>query len=139
MAKGSKLKTSDSRKNAYKRYALENRQAKNKKAKVARHLKQHPNDAQSANAIKSSISYTRNKDGKTKARIKDPKDQYKLAKYHDNKPYPKAKRIRPFNGDDPLWGGSTMQAAYDIAVMIRNIESMLLRLKEAITGYGSDL
>lgn len=43
-----KLKSSTAKKNAYSRYETEGRAEKNKKAKIARHMKNHPNDAQSA-------------------------------------------------------------------------------------------
>lgn len=42
------LKTSAAQKANYSRYKTENRASKNKAAKIARHMKSHPNDGQSS-------------------------------------------------------------------------------------------
>ena len=44
-------KTSAAQKLCYSRYRSESRKDKNKAAKLARHLKKHPNDLQSANRV----------------------------------------------------------------------------------------
>lgn len=48
----SKLKASTGKKAARVAYAQENRAAKNKAVRLARHLRNHPNDAQTIDAIK---------------------------------------------------------------------------------------
>mgnify|MGYP000973503847 CR=1 FL=1 len=48
-------------KNTQAAYKSEGRYARNKKARIERHLKKHPNDAQSKDSIKSIGKYSRDK------------------------------------------------------------------------------
>lgn len=52
MSKKGKLSTSIASKDRYKRYAAEQRWAKNAKRRLVRHLKKHPEDKTAVNALK---------------------------------------------------------------------------------------
>lgn len=78
----------------YTRYTNEDRFAKNKLAKLNRHLRLHPADSQARTAsLNPNFPYTRNMSGHSK-KFKDSKDKFRFGKYIWNKAYPPAKKVR---------------------------------------------
>jgi hypothetical protein len=58
-----KMKNSKKDKGTYAVYAGDNRRIKNRKRKLVRHLKLHPNDAQATSALKTDGTQKRNPQG----------------------------------------------------------------------------